>query len=191
MKVLQDRSVTQEGAVARLHKHIGTLTDEQEQYKGALRTLNTEVKELTEKLKEEGARKEKEQQAKKVVEKELAAFLGQVEMARVDTVTEFKASWPFIDACAVYSGDEFENCLKQVMFVYPNMDLSKVSMDEFLPSTPFGDIVYEGIDDSIESEHDPKNDSVVLAQPAVKRIVTPLISSTEAPDAENPSIPDA
>lgn len=61
MKVLQDRSVTQEGAVSRLNKHIGTLTDEQEQYKGALRTLNTEVKELTEKLKEEGAKKEKEQ----------------------------------------------------------------------------------------------------------------------------------
>lgn len=61
MKVLQDRSITQEGAVARLHKHIGTLTDEQKQYKGALRTLNTEVKELTEKLKEKGAKKEKEQ----------------------------------------------------------------------------------------------------------------------------------
>lgn len=112
-------------------------------------------------------------------------------MARVDAFTEFKASWPFIDACAVYSGDEFENCLKQVMFFYPNMDLSKVSKDELLPSTPFGDTVYEGIDDSIESEHDPKNDSVVLAQPAVERTATPLILSAEALDAENPSIPDA
>ena len=54
MKALQDRSVVQEGVIARLRKHNGTLTDEQEQYKGALHTLNTEVKELREKLEEEG-----------------------------------------------------------------------------------------------------------------------------------------
>ena len=38
------------------------------------------------------------------------------------------------------------------------------------------------IPNSIESEHDPKNDDVILAQPVVKKTVTPLIPSTEAPD---------
>ena len=60
MKTLQDRSIAQEGVIARLHKHNGILTDEQDQYKEALRNLNKKVKELTEKLKEEGVKREKE-----------------------------------------------------------------------------------------------------------------------------------
>lgn len=46
------------------------------------------------------------------MEKELTTLLGQVEMARADVVNEFKASQPFIDSCAVYYGDGFEDCLK-------------------------------------------------------------------------------
>ena len=55
--------------IAHLRKHNKTLTDEQEQYKDALRTLNKEVKELREKLEEEGRQKKKEQKAKATVEK--------------------------------------------------------------------------------------------------------------------------
>ena len=62
--------------ITRLRKHNWTLTDEQEQYKRALYTLNTEVKELREKLEEEGRQKKKEQKAKASVEKELMALLG-------------------------------------------------------------------------------------------------------------------
>ena len=54
MKVLQDRGVAKEGVITRLHKCIKNLTDGQEQYKNALRTFNQEVKELKEKLKNEG-----------------------------------------------------------------------------------------------------------------------------------------
>ena len=54
MKVLQDRSVAQEGVISRLRKHNETLTNEQEQYKGVLDMLNKEVTTLNEKLKEEG-----------------------------------------------------------------------------------------------------------------------------------------
>ena len=61
--------------ITRLHKRIKNLTDEQEQYKGALRTLNQEVKELREKLKEEG-RQKNEQKAKAAVEKKLTTLLG-------------------------------------------------------------------------------------------------------------------
>ena len=86
MKALQDRSIAQEGVIARLCKRNGTLTDEQEQYKVALCTLNTKVNELREKLKEVGRQKKKEQQAKAMVEKELMALLGQVETTKADTV---------------------------------------------------------------------------------------------------------
>ena len=62
--------------IARLRKRNGILTDKQDQYKEALYALNKEVKELTKKLKEEGAKREKEQQAKEAIEKELTALLG-------------------------------------------------------------------------------------------------------------------
>ena len=53
MKALQDRFIIEEGVISRLRKHNETLTNEQDQYKDAFRTLNKEVTELNEKLKEE------------------------------------------------------------------------------------------------------------------------------------------
>jgi len=90
------------------------------------------------------------------------------------------ASQPFIDACHVYYGDRFEDFLKQVKSIYPHLDLSKVFMDDPLLSTPAGDTVFEDTDDSTESEQDPKNDGIVLAQPIVEKTVIPLIPSTKA-----------
>ena len=54
MKALQDRGVAIEGMITRLHKRIKILTNEQEQYKGGVHILNQEVKDLREKLEEEG-----------------------------------------------------------------------------------------------------------------------------------------
>lgn len=116
--------------------------NEQDQYKEALCTLNKEVTELNEKLKEETCQRKKEQKAKAALEKELTGLLRQVEMARVDVMTEFKASQLFIDACVVYYGDGFEDCLKQVKFVCLHLDLSKVTMDDPLLSTPAGDTIF-------------------------------------------------
>ena len=89
--------------------------------------------------------------------------------ARADAMKEFKASQPFIDSYAIYYGDRFEDSLKQVKFVYLHLDLSKVTMDDPLPSTLVGDTIFEETDDSTQSEWDPKNDGVVLAQPAVEK----------------------
>ena len=185
MKALQDRDVAKEGVITCLHKRIKNLADEQEQYKGALHTLYQEVKELREKLEEEGCQKKKEQEAKVTVEKELMALLGQVETARADTVAEFKASQPFIDACAVCYGDGFEDFLKQVKSVYPSLDLSKVSMDDPLPSTLAGGTVFEESDDSTKAEVDPKNDSIVLTQPAADQPVISLTLLTNPLNAED------
>ena len=95
-------------------------------------------------------------------------------------MTEFKASQPFIDSCVVYYRGGFEDCLKQVKSVYPHLDLSKVSMDDPMPSTPAGDTIFEETDDSTQLERDPKNDSVILALLAVEKLVTPVISFIEA-----------
>ena len=66
------------------------------------------------------------------------ALCGQVEMTGADVVTNFKALPLFTDACAVYYGDGFEDCLKQVRSVFPSLDLSKVTMDDPLLMTPTG-----------------------------------------------------
>ena len=144
------------------------------------------MKELREKLKKEGQLKKKEQQAKATVEKELATFLGQVETARVDAVQEFKASQPFIDSYTIYYGDGFEDCLKQVKSIYPHLDLSKVTMDDPPLLTPTSDTIQEETNNSTESESNPKDDSVVLAQPAADPPVTPLVPSTKPLNVKNP-----
>ena len=92
MKALQDRGVAKERVIACLHKGIKILTDEEEQYKGVVRTLNQEVKDLMVKLEEEGRQRKKEQEAKEMVEKELTTLFEQVETARADAVNEYKAS---------------------------------------------------------------------------------------------------
>ena len=54
---------------ASLHKRIKLLTDEEKQYKDAIRSLNEEVKVLKGKLEEEGHQRKSEQEAKEKVEK--------------------------------------------------------------------------------------------------------------------------
>ena len=53
MKALQDWCIVEEGVISRLRKRNKALTNEQDYYKDTLRTLNKEVIELNEKLKEE------------------------------------------------------------------------------------------------------------------------------------------
>ena len=92
MKAFQDRCITEEGVINRLKKRNEMLTNEQGQYKEALCTLNKELTELTEKLNKETRQQVKEQEAKAFLEKELMAPLEQVETARANAMTEFKAS---------------------------------------------------------------------------------------------------
>ena len=61
-------------------------------------------------------------------------------------------------------------------------------MDKLLPSTPASDIVQEETDDS--TEFNPKNDNVVLAQPATDAPVTSLVSSTKLVNIEDPVAQD-
>ena len=195
MNALQDRCVTKKGVIHQLQKCQDIQNKKMDQYKEAVRTLNKELTTVTEKLKQESILREKAQEAKANLEVKLTAIYMQVETAKANTIVEFKASKPFIDACVVYYGDKFEDRLKQVGSVYPNLDLSKVTIDDPMLTTPaFGNTVSEETDDSTHMEQDPKDNGVVLAQPALKKPVTPLVSFTEdpsAPDALNFTAQDA
>ena len=101
MKALQDWCVVEEGVISRLRKRNKALTNEQDYYKDTLHTLNKEVIELNEKLKEETHQREKEEEAKVTLEKKLTALLEQVETARADTVTEFSLSLTLVPSTMV------------------------------------------------------------------------------------------
>lgn len=136
MNALQDRCIAKEGVIGRLRKRNKTLTNKHEQYKEVVHSLNEEVMALKEKLKEEACLREKAEDKKASVEKELTTLFEQLEVARTDAIMEYKASQPFIDACTVYYGDGFDDYLKQLWSVYLDLDLFRVTMDDPLSTTP-------------------------------------------------------
>lgn len=95
---------------------------------------------------------------------ELLTLHEQMDKAKVDAMVKFRASQIFIDAYSVYYNDGFEECLKQVGFVYLNLDLSKITLDDLVLTTPGGgDTVNEESDDSIHTEEQSlKDDSMVI-----------------------------
>ena len=135
--------------------------NEQGQYKEAVRTLNQEVKELREKLVEAGSQKQKFQE-------EVTALQEKVETAGTDVVQKFKTSQSFIDSCADYYGTGFDDCLKQVASVFPELDLCGISMDAPELVTPARNVVTDDDDGIPESQPSPKIDGgVILAQPTI------------------------
>ena len=182
MKALQVKGVANEGVIACQQKHIKNMTDGQVQYKGALRTLNQELKE---KLQEEGHQQKKDLEAQETAEKELVTLLGQVETAKANAAKEFKDSQASIDSCAKYYGVGFGDCLKQVKSNYPDLDLAKVSMDAPLPTTPGGNTIPEETDESTEQDQDTQDENVILAQLALNRPII-LTPSANPPTTDDP-----
>lgn len=168
--------------ISRLRKRQETQNKEQEQYKEAVHTLNKKLTTVTKKLKQESNIQEKAQKDKDSLETELTTLREQIEKAKADAVVDFKASKSFIDACAVYYGDGFDDCLEQVRSVYLNLDLSKVTVDDpLLMTLAGGDTIDEETDDSTHAEQGSKDDGMVLAQLALERPVASLILFTEDP----------
>ena len=149
--------------------------DQQAQYKEAVRLLNADLKDVREKL------GEAENQQKKLKE-ELSSLSAQVETAGTDAVQKFKTTQSFIDSCADYYGTGFDDCLKQVASVYPELDLSEITMDVSVPMTPAGDTVADKDDEPLNLDLLLNDAGVVLAQPAVN---TPAESSDKAQIAKD------
>ena len=84
------------------------------------------------------------------------------ETAGTDAVQKFKTSQSFIDSCADYYGTGFDDCLKQVVSAFPELDLSGISMDAPEPVTPTRDVTTEDDDVVLESQPSPVVDSSVV-----------------------------
>ena len=83
-----------------------------DQYKEAVRTLNKELTTVIEKLKQESNLWEKVQKDKDSLETELTTLYEQTEKAKANAMVDFTASQSFIDACAFYYDEGFDDCLK-------------------------------------------------------------------------------
>ena len=155
--------------------------NEQGQYKDAIHSFNQEVKELKGELEEVDRQKQK-------LQEEVMALLEMVETAGTDVVQKFKTSQLFIDSCADYCGTGFDDCLKQVMSAFPELDLSEISMDALEPMTPVRNVVTDDDDGTPKSQFPPKDDSgVVLAQPAVNPSFAPVSKTLVVTvDADDP-----
>ena len=149
--------------------------DQQAQYKEVVRLLNLDLKDVREKLGEaEGQQK--------TLEEEVSSLRVQVETAGTDAVQKFKTTQSFIDSCADYYGTGFDDCLKQVASVYPELDLSGITMDASVPMTPAGDTAADKDDEPLNMDFLLNDAGVVLAQPAV---TTPAESSEKAQIAKD------
>ena len=112
---------------------------------------------------------------------ELASLCEQMKKARADVVAEFHIFQPFFDACGIYYGERFEDCLKQVRAAHPNLDLSQITIDTTVLLTPGGeDIVRdETVDSTPTVEQEVETNDVVITQPAP--------GGSNDPPAENPT----
>ena len=100
---------------------------------------------------------------KEMLQEELTTLCKRAKKAGADIIQEFKASQSFIDSCANYYDTGFEDCLKQVESTFPDLDLSRITMDAAMPTTPASDTVIGDNDDSTKPDLPPKDDGVVLA----------------------------
>lgn len=173
--------------IRRYRKRQKIENKERDQYKEAIYILNEELTTITTKLKEDSRLQEEAKKAKAGLMTELTTLCEQMDKAKADAMAEFRASQPFIDACNVYYGDAFDDYLKQVGSVYPDLDLSKITLDDMVPTTPGGsDTVNEESDDSTHmEEQDLKDDNMVIAQPILVSPITLWVSSAEDPSIQN------
>lgn len=102
-----------------------------------------------------------------------------MERAKANALVEFWTSQPYFDVCGVYYGDRFDGCLKQVGSIYPDLDLSKVTINDTVAQTLRGDdAISDEPDDSTHMvEQEVKDDGVVTAQSIPEGPVAPVVSS--------------
>ena len=147
-------------------------------------------------LTEETCQRVKAEKARTNLAMELAALYEQMEKAKADAMAEFQTSQPYFDACIVYYGDGFDDCLKQVGSIYPYLDLSKIVIDEIVLQTLGGDDATSNkTDNSVHTiEQEVKDDNVILIQSTPKGpdapVALPIMDpwSGDGPAFMNPTL---
>lgn len=89
-------------------------------------------------LKKEIHRQEELEKTATKLSMELDALRDQMEMAKADAMAAFLTSQPFFDECSIYYSNSFDDYLKQVAAIYPNLDLSQIAIDDTIPPMPSG-----------------------------------------------------
>ena len=126
----------------------------------------------------------------KELEEELTTLHKQVKKAQANAIQEFKALQSYIDSCANYYGTGFDDCLKKVASAFLELDRSGITMEESVPTTPTGVTIADKGDNSIDLGLPPKDNGVVLAQPAANPPIPASNPSIELLDVENPPAKD-
>ena len=160
--------MAKDGVVTRVRSHNKSLMNQQAQYKDAVRTLNTELQEVKEKLTESSSRSDK-------LQEEVNALGEKLQTVGADAIRDFKASQAFFDSCSEYYGTGFEDCLQQVASAYPELDLSGITMGDG--------------DDSLRQPTPRRDDSVVLAQPAANPAASDSPAVIVDADGKNADVP--
>lgn len=104
----------------------------------------------------------------------LATLREEMEKAKVDVVAAFYTSQLCFDECGIYYGDRFDDCLKQRMAIYFDLDLSQVAIDETVWLTLGG----------IDAVSDETNDSVHTIEEQVKDLDAEVVIQ---PTSEGPT----
>ena len=139
MRALQDRCVANEGVIRRFYNRQEIKNKARDQYMDVVRILNKDLTNTQAKLKEESHLREEAKKAKTNLTTKLAALHEQMDRAKADAMMEFWVSQPYFDACDAYYGDRFDDCLKKVGAVYPDLNLSQIAIDDTEPPMPRGD----------------------------------------------------
>nr|POE78252.1 hypothetical protein CFP56_62647 [Quercus suber] len=109
---------------------------------------------------------------------ELATLREQMDKAKVDLVAAFRISQPFFEKCGIFYGDGFDDYLKQVTTVYPDLDLSQVVIEDTISLTLGGvDAISEETDDSAHTVEEEVKDTEaeVIVQPAPEGLVALVV----------------
>ena len=157
---------------------------ERDQYKEAVCTLNQELKATLAKLKKETHLQEEAEKVKTNLTTELTGLREQMDKAKADAVAEFCVSQPFFDACGIYYGDGFDDCLKQVGAVYPDLDLSQITIDDTILLTLRGDdTLCDKTDDFVHiiGQEVKDTDTEVVIQPTLEGLEALVVSSAVGP----------
>ena len=87
-------------------------------------------------------------------EGEISKLREQIRRAKEDEMTEFHNSDGFLTQLSDCYENSFQECLRQVKALYPNLDVSQVSLDN-VAQTPARTVDHEGTDEILEADPIP------------------------------------
>ena len=103
-----------------------------------MRTLNNEVKTLTEQVKKlDDATRWAEEltEANAILTAEVTSLRESIDKAKANSIEEYKDSQPFFNLLVSQYGEGFEDFQKQAITLFPNVDFSPIQIKLTVPST--------------------------------------------------------